>query len=427
MGGDQTIAGEPATDGGQAVEQIAPLPWMEEPSTRAVMTALGTARFVGGCVRDTLLGRPIGDIDIATPLTPEQVTERLQAARIKVVPTGIAHGTVTAIVPPRHFEITTLRHDVETFGRHARVAFTADWTGDAQRRDFTMNALSLDPAGKLYDAVGGLADLRAGRVRFVGVAEERIREDVLRLLRFYRFQAHYGRGPADPAARDACRRQASLLPGLSGERVAAELLKLLGAPDPVPILAIMDADQVLPVLLPEAGSLGLLAALIPLEPAADPVRRLAAMIGSDAAGAAAVAARLRLSNAQRGRLMALVMPPWPVDLIAGERARRRALHHLGAPLFADLVLLRAAATGARQAVAPLLVQAAAWQPLEFPLKGRDVTALGVTPGRAVGALLAELEAWWEAGDYRADREACLAELKARCAAQAKTKLVKRTD
>lgn len=401
------------------VARIAPRPWMEEPSTRAVMAALGDqaggARFVGGCVRDTLLERAILDIDIATPLTPDRVVERLRAAGIKVVPTGLKHGTVTAVVPPRHFEITTLRHDVETFGRHANVAFTDDWAADAQRRDFTMNALSLAADGAVFDAVGGLADLQAGRVRFVGVAEERIREDVLRLLRFYRFTAHYARGVADAEARDACRRLAPLLPGLSGERVAAELLKLLGAADPLPTLAMMVEDGVLPILLPEARSLALLEALLPLEPAVDPGRRLGALIGADGAAAAHVAERLRLSNAQRDRLAAFGAPPWPIDPAGDERVQRRALRHLGAPLYRDLVLLRAAATGDHAALPRLLALADAWRPVAFPLKGRDVTALGLPPGPAVGTLLAALEAWWEEGDFRADRPACLAELARRAA------------
>jgi poly(A) polymerase len=399
------------------IERIAPPSWMASAPVRAVMAALsrngGAARFVGGCVRDTLLGRGIGDIDIATALPPDRVIEQLEAAGIKTVPTGIAHGTVTAIVSPQHFEVTTLRHDVETFGRHARVAFTADWEADARRRDFTMNALFLDIEGTVFDAVGGFADLRAGRVRFVGIADERIREDVLRLLRFYRFQAHYGQGAADAQARDACRRLAPLLPTLSGERVAGETFKLLAAPDPLATLAMMVEDGVLAVLLPEARTLDRLAALMPLEPSPDPLRRLAALIGADPAAAAAVGDRLRLSNVQRARLAGIAAPPWPVDLAGDVRTRRRALHHLGATLFTDLVLLHAAAAGDAGAVPALLALAAAWTPVAFPLKGRDVIAVGVPPGPAVGDLLAAVEAWWEAGDFRADRKACLAELKAR--------------
>jgi poly(A) polymerase len=384
---------------------------MTDAATRAVLEALGGAgRFVGGCVRDALLGRAIGDIDIATPLLPEEVIRRLEAAGLKAVPTGIAHGTVTAVARSRPFEITTLRRDVETDGRHARVAFTDDWAADAARRDFTMNALFLDAEGHVFDPVAGLPDLRAGRVRFVGDPEQRIREDVLRLLRFYRFHAHYGRGAADAAARAACRRLAPLLPTLSGERVAAELLKLLAAPDPVPTLAMMVEDGVLAVVLPEARRLDRLAALIPLESAPDPLRRLGALLDS---GAGAVAERLRLSNPQRDRLLALEAPPWPVDLAGDERAQRRALHHLGAELYRDLVLLRAAESGDAARARELLALAAAWRPVAFPLKGRDVTALGVPAGPEVGRVLDALEAWWEAGDFRADRRACLAELRKR--------------
>jgi poly(A) polymerase len=394
------------------IERLPLQPWMTDAPTRAVLAALGgSARFVGGAVRDALLGRAIGDVDLATPLEPDEVTRRLMAAAIKVVATGLKHGTVTAVVRPRHFEITTLRRDVESFGRHARVAFTDDWAADAARRDFTMNALFLDGDGNLFDPTGGLADLRAGRVRFVGDAATRIREDVLRLLRFYRFHAHYGRGEPDASARAACSDLAHLLPGLSGERVAAETLKLLAAPEPLPVLRLMLEDGVLAVLLPEARGLELLAALLPLEPAPAALRRLAALIDGPAE---AVAARLRLSNEQRDRL-ALLAPAQraAVDLAADERTQRRALHRLGAAAYGDLVLLRAAATGDAARVPDLLSLAASWQPVVFPLKGRDVTALGVPVGQAVGRLLKELEAWWEAGDYRPDRAQCLDELKQR--------------
>jgi poly(A) polymerase len=379
-----------------------------------VLAALGaggaTVRFVGGCVRDALLGRNRSDIDIATPDPPELVLRLLAAASIKAVPTGIEHGTVTAVVAPRHFEITTLRRDVENFGRHARVAFTDDWAADAARRDFTMNALFLDGEGQVFDPVGGLDDLRAGRVRFVGDAEERIREDVLRLLRFYRFHAHYGRGEADAAARDACRKLAKLLPGLSGERVAAELLKLLAAPDPLPTIEMMAADGVLAVLLPEAGRRDRLAGLVRLEPSPDPLRRLAALIAPDETVALGVAARLRLSNAERDRLALLAAPPVAIDLTDDERVQRRALHRVGLAAYGDLVLLRAAETGAAEAAKALLETAPRRIPAEFPLRGRDVTALGVPAGPAVGKALAAVNAWWEAGDFRPDRKACLAHL-----------------
>src|SRR5215469_14329244 len=267
--------------------RIEPQPWMTEPATRDVLAALAVggaeARFVGGSVRDALLGREIEDIDIATPALPEQVIELLQKRGIKVVPTGLAHGTVTAIAgsPERHFEITTLRRDVETYGRRARVAFDADWAADAARRDFTINAIFLDPDGTLHDPVGGLADLRAHRVRFVGDPATRIAEDVLRILRYYRFEARFGTGEGDPGARAACRAAASLLPNLSAERVVQELVRLLETPDPVPALQMMQQDGVLTMIRPEARRLDRLRQMIVVEPEADPLRRLAAQIDVD--------------------------------------------------------------------------------------------------------------------------------------------------
>jgi len=266
--------------------KIAPQPWMIAPPTRAVIGALAkagiAARFVGGCVRDALLGRPIADIDIATPARPEAVIAALEKARIKAVPTGIEHGTVTAIVDapqrPRHFEITSLRRDVETYGRRARVAFDADWAEDAARRDFTINAIYLDPDGTLHDPVGGLADLEAHRVRFVGEPARRIAEDVLRVLRYYRFEARFGDGDGDEAARAACRDAAPLLAGLSAERVAQELLRLLAVPDPVPALRMMAEDGVLAAILPEATRLDRLQRLIAFEPQPDPLRRRAQIL-----------------------------------------------------------------------------------------------------------------------------------------------------
>jgi poly(A) polymerase len=247
-------------------------------------------------------------------------------------------------------------------------------------------------------------------VRFVGDPATRIREDVLRLLRFYRFYAHYGRGEADAAARAACKALAPLLPGLSGERVAAETLKLLAAPDPLPTLDLMAEDGVLAVLLPEAQRRDRLAALLPLEPAPDPLRRLGALIDGDAG---ALAERLRLSSEQRDRLLAFAAPPWPIDLAGDAIMQRRALHHLGAERYRDLVLLRAAETGEIARIASLLALAESWRPLHFPLRGRDVTALGVPAGPEVGRLLAAVETWWEEGDFRADRAACLADLERR--------------
>ena len=395
--------------------RIAPQPWMVEPATRAVLAALSAggveARFVGGSVRDALLGRQIGDIDVATPAAPERVIELLEKAGIKVVPTGLAHGTVTAVVPPRHFEITTLRRDVETYGRRARVAFDADWAADAARRDFTINAFFLTPDGTLHDPVGGLPDLRARRVRFVGDPATRIAEDVLRLLRYYRFEARFGTGTGDAKARAACRAATHLLPNLSGERVAQELVRLLETPDPIAVLRMMQEDGVLAVVLPEARRLDRLRQLIALDPEVDPLRRLAALIEVDGEGAVALAARLRFPNAWRDRLHGL-SPPRPLDPQADARSQRRAIYRLGVERYRDLAMLLAAEGAVSPGrLAELLDLARGWTPPVFPLAGRDVTALGIPPGERVGRLLVAVRDWWEAGDFTADRAACLARLR----------------
>jgi len=415
----------------EPVTQIDPQPWMTAPATAAVMAALHAgetsglvALFVGGCVRDSLLDRAAEDIDIATVLAPEMVSERLQAAGLKVVPTGLAHGTVTAIVEGRHFEITTLRVDVDTDGRRATVAFTDDWVADAQRRDFTVNALFADCAGAVFDPVGGLADLKAGRIRFVGNAEQRIREDVLRLLRFFRFYAQFGSPPPDGEAIAACAKLADLLPTLSGERVAAETFKLMAAADPATTMTLMSGNGVLPHFLPEAQEIDRLAALVTVEGIvghADPLRRLAACLKVDAAGAAAIADRFRLSNADRGRLLALAVEAHRFNRQMSDEMRRVALYRLGAAGWRDRVLIDWAeeiALGAPQdrpvtdAWRELYNLPDEWCPPAFPLQGHDVLKLGVEAGPAVGRHLAEVEEWWIAGGFAAGREACLAKLRA---------------
>ncbi len=390
--------------------------FIAEPDVARVMTLLGakTARFVGGAIRDTLLGRPVTDIDVATTLSPEAVMERLGNSGITIVPTGLGHGTVSAKLPHRTIEITTLRRDIETDGRHARVALIDDWHEDAQRRDFTINALYLDQTGKLYDPVGGLADLRAGRVRFIGNAEIRIREDALRLLRFYRFFAHYGKSDADSDARAACRKVAALATRLSAERVRAELMKLLSAPNPVPALQIMAGDGVLAVILPEAVRFDRLARLIAVEKAPDALRRLAALVAVDKSGATAMARRLSLTKEERSRLEALAAPAWTIDLGAAEAQQRRALFKLGRALYRDLVLL----SGDAARVPRLLAMADALAIPIFPLKGADVVALGVPAGPDVSRSLAAIEDWWENRDYAPNRECCLAELRKRLAGKA---------
>lgn len=412
--------------------RIAPQPWMTDAATRRVMAALAAdgvePRFVGGCVRDAVSGRPVHDVDIATPDPPERVTALLERAGVRVVPTGIAHGTVTAVLGERRFEITTLRRDVETDGRRARVAFTDDWLIDARRRDFTINTLSCTVEGDVYDPCGGLADLGGGIVRFVGSAGERIEEDVLRLLRFFRFFATFGRPPADADALAACRIMAPKIPTLSGERVRDEFLRILLAPNCADTMVLMRGERVLEWIVPEPVDTGRLRMTAWLETTAirrdpvapDPLRRLAALMGADAAAIAALARRLRLSNRDSDRLAALTAAP-ALTPESGRSGLDRALYDAGAALARDRVLLSWAGemasdprhTSARTAQWIAMLDAVdSWTRPEFPLDGHDVAALGVPAGPAVGELLERVEAWWLEGGFAADRAACLDRLRA---------------
>ena len=406
---------------------------MEAAETKAVIAALQAdgahVRFVGGCVRDALLKRTIKDIDIATPDPPERVLALLDDAGIHAIPTGIEHGTVTAVIGKAHFEITTLRVDVESFGRHARIEYTDDWRADASRRDFTMNALSADPDGQVYDPFDGIADMAAGRVRFVGNPEQRIEEDALRLLRYFRFHAHYGRGSGmESRALNACRRMVSRLDGLSGERVAGELVRLLQSDDPATVLLIMHGNGILTHILPEAKEFGRLRTLVWLERRGlarpeirpDPIRRLACLLVTDRAGAERVGERLKLSGVQTARVTAMVAPRVLPDPNMDGPAIRRALRKVGADEFRDLVLVAWAARRsftARPDAAEsehwngLLDAARDWVPVELPVKGRDLLEMGVAHGPRIGQILAEVEAWWEESDYRPDRSQCLDRLR----------------
>ena len=405
--------------------RLALQPWMIAPETRAVFDALANggadARFVGGCVRDAWLGRKVKDIDIATHAPPERVMALLKDAGIAAIPTGIEHGTITAVVGKAHYEITTLRRDVETFGRHARVEFTDDWREDAARRDLTMNAMSCTAEGCVYDPFGGLADMAAGRVRFVGDPRQRIEEDVLRLLRFFRFHAHYGRGAPDPDALAACTEMAPRLPSLSGERVRGELSRLLAASDPASVWRLMIDRGVMAHLLPEATETARLDSLVRLEhDLAEPpeaVRRFAAVLATDHAGALRVSETLRLSNADRDRLAALVEPPMAVSPTDDRVKRRQALYRIGdAELYRDLVMLAAVdAPGpvSVDTVKAALATADDLPSLKLPIAGRDLLAMGMDRGPAIGKLMREVEAWWIAEDFRPGREDCLAEARRR--------------
>lgn len=377
-------------------------PWLEASATRAVMRALetaggpGCARFVGGCVRNSLLDQPVDDIDIATVLTPDQTMAALKAAGLKAVPTGVEHGTVTGVSERRPYEITTLRRDVETDGRRAVVAFTQDWAEDAARRDFRLNALYADASGTVFDPTGGgLADAAAGRIVFVGEAETRIREDYLRILRFFRFYAWYGRGAPDTRGLAACAALKVGMARLSAERVSKELLKLLAAPDPRPAVQAMNEAGVLAQVLPQVQPLSLFQALCDVT--TDPVLRLSALLPADAAAVADVAGDLRLSNAQRDRLTAAVEDGPAVTPDMSVVQARAALYRLGRGAFEDR-LARAEALQ-RGDGARLRRLAADWTPPRLPVNGRDLARLGVAPGPETGRLLKAFEQGWIAEDF----------------------------
>jgi poly(A) polymerase len=397
---------------------------MDASATRAVMTALQDAggpecaRFVGGCVRNAILARPVEDIDIATVLTPDQVMQALTDAQIRWVPTGVEHGTVTAISEGRPYEITTLRRDVSTDGRRAVVAFTPDWTEDAQRRDFRLNALYADGEGRVFDPLGhGVADAKAGRIVFVGDPMTRIREDYLRILRFFRFQAWYGRTEPDAAAVAACKALKGMLSGRSAERTSRELLKLLAAEDPRSATALMRSTGVLAAILPDEG-LDRFDALVRIERDKlyenDPELRLAALLPDDVAVAARVAERLRLSNAQRDRLLAAAageprIVPW-----LSPREVRRAVYRSGVKTVHDRIKLAWAATPHRPKLdsqwRKLLALAESWPAPEFPLSGEDAIAAGLPQGPLIGRVLKEVEDWWVDEDFPVDRALALAQL-----------------
>ncbi|MFE9085366.1 CCA tRNA nucleotidyltransferase [Brevundimonas sp. NPDC003935] len=376
--------------------------WLTAPATHAVMAALTAAggadcaRFVGGCVRNALIGAPIDDIDIATTLTPDAVVAALKAAGLRSVPTGIEHGTVTAISEHQPFEITALRRDVSTDGRRATVAFTTDWAEDAGRRDFRLNALYADANGVILDPTGqGYDDAMAGRIVFVGEPEGRIREDYLRILRFYRFYAWYGRGAPDAAAVAACAALAEGVEQLSAERVSKELLKLLGAPDPRPAVRLMDQASVLERVLRQPVELALFEAMTELS--GDAVLRLSALLPNDPARVAEIARALRLSNAQRDRL---------VEAVSGEATTRltdpqaRALiYRDGRQAFEDRVMRAWASGGDPDGTRRLLALARGWARPSLPVGGRDLARLGLKPGPETGRVLKAFEAGWIADDF----------------------------
>ena len=365
--------------------------WRHRPGLAALIETLGgpgEARLVGGAVRDGLLGLPVSDIDVATRLLPDIVMARLKTAGIKAVPTGLAHGTVTAVTDGGPVEITTLRRDVATDGRHATVAFSDDWREDASRRDFTINALYADSeTGEVFDWFGGRVDLDARRVRFIGDPLSRIAEDHLRILRFFRFHARFGRGAPDAEAMAACIARANDLMALSRERIAAELVKLLGAEDPAPVMVLMIANGILKPVLPELNDTAPLARLVTRERhagvAGDGVRRLAALIGPEPALATAIGTRLKLSSHNIKRLSR-----------AASRANDRPdalAYRYGIEGATDLILLGSGEIGALAALA-------GWERPQLPFGGGLLITRGLAAGPVVAQTLAKIEARWiEAG------------------------------
>lgn len=368
--------------------------WTQRADLAALIAALGVdengesrARYVGGAVRDTLLGIPVKDVDVATPLLPDEVIERLAAAEIRSVPTGIEHGTITAVLPEGPVEITTLRHDVSTDGRRATVAFASDWREDAARRDFTINALYADPVTReVSDYFGGLSDLGYRRVRFIGDARQRIREDHLRILRYFRFQARFGSQPADSESESACAELAATLKGLSRERIGMEFLNLLSLPDPAPTVTRMHELGVLDVILPHAETERLTRLVAEeqrqgAEPSA--IRRLAALLPPDPALAEQVAARFRLSGAQKKRLVQAA------ERVSGPKNAHALAYHVGRVEAEDWLLLEGGD------IAPL----DGWEVPVFPLKGGAVVARGIAAGPEVARILLMVEAHWVAEGF----------------------------
>ena len=376
----------------------------------------GNTRFIGGCVRDAIQGRkPVSDIDLATDLLPQQVTALLETAGIRFVTPGLTHGTVTAIPDQRKFEITTLREDIDTDGRRASVAFTRDWSRDAARRDFTINALSATLDGTVYDYVGGLDDLAAGRVRFIGKALDRIAEDHLRILRYFRFHAWYGKTAPDTEAMEACAACTERVQSLPGERIWAELSRILAAPTTQDTLTLMEATGVLANLVPAAIDIQGVRALESLETSlafqTSPLLRLTALLPKDSASTARVANRLRLSQRDTSVLSTLVSRRGDPVAFATMTSARRLLYTLGPELFRDLVVLEwSAAPRTSEKWANFLDMANSWAPPAFPVTGDDVVATGIPRGPEIGRILRRLEDWWIDEAFAPDRDACIERL-----------------
>jgi poly(A) polymerase len=394
-------------------------PWLKDPALRRVFAALaaagGEARVAGGAVRNTLLGEPVNDIDIATTLTPERIIAAGEKARLGVHPTGIAHGTITLVTGGKPFEVTTLRVDVETYGRKARVAFTDDWEADARRRDFTMNALYCSGDGKIYDPTKGYPDILRKRVRFVGEPAERIKEDYLRILRFFRFHARYGAGAPDAKGLAACIRYKSKLKELSGERIRQEIFKLLEAKRASDTIKLMAARNVLKVLFAPATEQSAFIRMAKIDGAQgfapDPLLRLILIAKTPLV----LRERLRLTNAEMKRLETIMDHTSPHPSLRAKE-RRAVLYRFGAPLWRDMVRLGWARSTERlgaKAWGALLAFADEWAIPRFPLSGRDLLARGFKSGPDLGQELSRLEDWWIASDFTENKDTLLQKLEIR--------------
>lgn len=381
--------------------------WLSSPEVKTLGAAFVKAgfklRFVGGCVRDAVLGKEATELDAATNATPEQTQKLLETAGLRAIPTGIDHGTVTALVNDKSFEVTTLRKDVATDGRHATVAFGTSWEEDAKRRDFTMNALYLSLDGEMHDPVGGLEDCKAGRVVFIGDPEARIREDYLRILRYFRFAATVGNSQFDQKALKACNAGKQGIAQLSGERVATEFLKLLAAERATPALLAMKEAGILAQFMPDT----------PVEPvklldalAAPALLKLAALIGG-VKEIEAVAARLKLSGKQVKLLQIWLSNVKSITPGMNELAQKKLRRAFGAEDYTNMIMLAAAFSRSIWEHYEPLTRTAAWQPPEFPIKAQDLMARGMHEGKALGDRLKALEVTWEESGYTLSRETLL--------------------
>lgn len=396
---------------------LAEAAWFNQSGIRAIFEALEREgqeiRIVGGAVRNALLDRPVKDVDFATTATPDEVMDMAGRAGLKTVPTGFEHGTVTVIVGGKPFEVTTLREDVETDGRRAQVRFTRDWEKDAQRRDFTINALYAGSDGRIYDPLGGQADLAAARIRFIGDARQRIREDYLRILRFFRFNAEYGQGEFDRAGLDAAVVERAGLEKLSAERVRMEMLRLLAAPRAEAALQVMADFGFLAEILHGVPRLGVFHALTEIELALnqspDPIRRLAALAVLTEEDAERLSQKLRLSNSERQRLL-ICAGAALIRHLPSEKEAKVMLYRLGREAYEDRVMLAWALSGAAPddpAWRALLLLPERWRPPAFPVTGADLLTLGGEKGPLIGEILKELEKKWIESEFGCSREMLL--------------------